>query len=49
MARALKMADENFNPRSPRGERLNRAGNIAHVDTISIHVPREGNDKKSSL
>ena len=36
---------ENFNPRSPRGERLGWLKRIAEaVKFISIHAPREGSD-----
>ena len=34
-----------FNPRSPRGERLNHAAESGKGDRISIHAPREGSDE----
>ena len=34
----------NFNPRSPRGERLHQAGILGDGPYISIHAPREGSD-----
>ena len=33
-----------FNPRSPRGERRRRGGNLQSLLIISIHAPREGSD-----
>ena len=33
-----------FNPRSPCGERLNKAMGVASPSTISIHAPRAGSD-----
>ena len=33
-----------FNPRSPCGERLDRAGSVDSVYYISIHAPRVGSD-----
>ena len=39
-----KYSTENFNPRSPRGERLASACNASWSILISIHAPREGSD-----
>ena len=35
---------ENFNPRSPCGERHAGHTHLVHGDTISIHAPRVGSD-----
>ena len=35
---------ENFNPRSPWGERLSRQVQTANAGKISIHAPRGGSD-----
>ena len=50
-ARGATMTDEddqrfleNFNPRSPRGERLLPRGGLPPRRCISIHAPREGSD-----
>ena len=39
----------NFNPRSPRGERLALFGAVMCLMSISIHAPREGSDLMSCL
>ena len=33
-----------FNPRSPRGERPRKFGQVVHYLIISIHAPRAGSD-----
>ena len=35
---------EDFNPRSPRGERHHHQERLRCLDCISIHAPREGSD-----
>ena len=45
--RAAKRHDEhrnNFNPRSPHGERRGSRGNPRFKESISIHAPRTGSD-----
>ena len=42
-ARARRDA-EYFNPRSPRGERLDESALNGFFARISIHAPREGSD-----
>ena len=36
-----------FNPRSPRGERLDAGDTVLHTKSISIHAPRVGSDVPS--
>ena len=38
----------NFNPRSPRGERLLASKYVYLLPNISIHAPREGSDRRNS-
>ena len=42
---AVVTAGTDFNPRSPQGERLDRASGMIVVFTISIHAPRRGSDR----
>ena len=35
---------DNFNPRSPHGERRGYAGSLSRLGAISIHAPRTGSD-----
>ena len=44
----LHFRNGDFNPRSPRGERLVAQGLFNDPDAISIHAPREGSDVSSS-
>ena len=37
--------DTDFNPRSPRGERLSSRSPLHIWSVISIHAPREGSDR----
>ena len=38
----------NFNPRSPRGERLERCQTYSHLPHISIHAPLAGSDRSEN-
>ena len=38
----------NFNPRSPHGERLQRAPGCTTRRSISIHAPRTGSDRRTA-
>ena len=44
VARGIGSRQPHFNPRSPRGERLNLTNKQAKVLDISIHAPRGGSD-----
>ena len=44
MASSWTTSTDNFNPRSPRGERLHPYGSTQQNCAISIHAPREGSD-----
>ena len=44
----LQLANNNFNPRSPHGERPERSPLIFSSRTISIHAPRTGSDQLHS-
>ena len=41
-------ACQDFNPRAPRGARLYTSSHMETVPAISIHVPREGHDRRPS-
>ena len=43
--RTEPLESANFNPRSPRGERRDNAGNHCQTYYISIHAPRGGSDR----
>ena len=40
----FSVGDDNFNPRSPHGERLGWSLSSSHQAGISIHAPRTGSD-----
>ena len=40
----IKKDGNNFNPRSPHGERLEMSSIVSDKDSISIHAPRTGSD-----
>ena len=40
----VELQQQDFNPRPPRGGRLDKGIKIIDNRTISIHAPREGGD-----
>ena len=42
----LKLGEQNFNPRAPYGARPDTAMVMANWDTISIHAPHTGRDRR---
>ena len=45
----LRMVASYFNPRSPRGERPRRHTTMSRRESISIHAPREGSDRRGKV
>ena len=46
-AQAESRVPDNFNPRSPHGERLSALGYQRYEYGISIHAPRTGSDESA--
>ena len=44
MARSISVCSSCFNPRAPRGARLDKRTKLLK-DQVSIHAPREGRDR----